>query len=111
MGALVSACAARESAFAVGASPPASILARALAWAPLAYLGRISYTLYLVHPMVPYAMRRLGLDTEAWPGLLAGGFVIPIAIAATSWHLIETPILALKRRFPYTRSERERSPG
>jgi peptidoglycan/LPS O-acetylase OafA/YrhL len=36
--------------------------------------------------------------------------VIPIAIAALSWHLIETPILALKRRFPYTTSTPERAP-
>ena len=110
MGALVSACAAPRSAFAEGAAAPASWLARALAWTPLAYLGRISYTLYLVHPMVPYAMRRVGFETETWPALLAGGFVIPIAIAALSWHLIETPILALKRRFPYTTSTPERAP-
>jgi peptidoglycan/LPS O-acetylase OafA/YrhL len=103
MGALVSACAAPRAAFVEGAPEPASWLARALAWAPLGYLGRISYTLYLVHPMVPYALRRLGVDTDSGLSLLAGAFVIPIAIAALSWHLVEAPILTLKRRFPYTR--------
>ena len=107
MGALVSACAAPAGSLGGGASAPATWLTRALAWAPLRYVGRVSYTLYLVHPMVPYAMRRLGVETESTLGVIAGGFVVPFVIAALSWHLLEVPILALKQRFPYARTARE----
>jgi peptidoglycan/LPS O-acetylase OafA/YrhL len=68
-------------------------LARAIGCAPLRYIGRISYGLYLFNLLV----RNLVLD--GLPGHTAlfyapVSLAITFAIAAASWHLIESPILS-----------------
>ena len=78
----------------------------------LAYLGTISYGIYLYHPIVFVAItlvgRRLGLGAPLWlDGVkIAAG----IAVAALSWECFERPVLALKDRFPY-RPASEAPPG
>jgi peptidoglycan/LPS O-acetylase OafA/YrhL len=74
-------------------------LGRLLSLAPLAYLGRISYGLYVYHSFVLAAVIR------EWGGSRVDkllGFFITIAIAAISWHLFEKPINNLKRFAPYS---------
>jgi len=57
---------------------------------PLVYLGRISYTVYLIHVALIVVMRKYtGHSSLAW--LLAFG--ITILYATVSWHFIEQPIL------------------
>ena len=71
---------------------PEGIVARLLASAPLRYLGKISYSLYLfnllirnaVHHYIPQA----SVDTNA---LLT--MVISVALAAVSWHLVEVRVI------------------
>lgn len=65
----------------------------ALAWGPLAYVGRISYGLYLWHYLFIWS----GLP---WPIVLAVSFVV----AMLSYHLLETPFLRLKDRFSVTQA-------
>ena len=85
--------------------PPGPV-GRALAWAPIAYLGRISYGVYLLHNfmplLVPWALGVVGLaypaSTLARLPLLLGSTVV---LAAASWRWLEQPINAQKRRFPY----------
>ncbi|SHJ84854.1 Peptidoglycan/LPS O-acetylase OafA/YrhL, contains acyltransferase and SGNH-hydrolase domains [Tessaracoccus bendigoensis DSM 12906] len=69
---------------------PPSALSQFLAWAPMAYLGRISYGLYLWH--WPWAM---------WMGLSHGAFKAgpavvalcgTVATAVVSYHFVEQPI-------------------
>lgn len=89
---------------------------RALGAAPLRYVGRISYGLYVQHTFV----RTLLLGLGALPGLAPlGGWLratsqhplrwLPFATATVlvtataSWHLFERPLNALKDRFPYAR--------
>lgn len=83
-----------------------SRLARALEWAPLAYLGRISYGLYLYHNLPPHRLLgwlsvklgggpEVGLWTEA-----AFSFLLALILASLSWVLIEKPLLAFKDRPP-----------
>ena len=81
----------------------ASFPCRPLAWRPIAYVGTISYGMYLVHTFTGELARRLlGRDGGGWlVGLTACG--LTLLIAAGSWHLFEQPILRLKRRFPYPR--------
>lgn len=66
---------------------------------PIAYLGRVSYGLYLYHFPIFYALGVFheGTSAERWRTLAA--IVISVAVAAASFELIERPILRLKERF------------
>lgn len=67
-------------------------LARVLAWRPLVYLGRISYSLYLWHTMaLVFGRELLGLPS-------AGGVVLAVAAATVSHYAIERPFLRRKAR-------------
>ncbi|MDR3636773.1 MAG: acyltransferase [Isosphaeraceae bacterium] len=69
----------------------------------LGYLGRVSYGLYLYHPLVFMALDR-GAAALKLPQTMALGFVklgATVLLASISWRFVERPILALKSRFPY----------
>ncbi len=71
---------------------------------PIMYLGRISYGLYVFHPLViglaRWSFAQAGRPYPDQPAIM---FVIlvcgTIAIAACSWHLYERPLNDLKRLF------------
>jgi peptidoglycan/LPS O-acetylase OafA/YrhL len=69
----------------------------------LAYLGKISYGLYLYHMIVLRIKMDLceGMSRGRvfWVEALVLG--LGFALAALSWHFVERPILALKARFDY----------
>jgi peptidoglycan/LPS O-acetylase OafA/YrhL len=76
--------------------------ARLLSWRPLAYIGSISYGIYLLHMLCKNAALKIlsGLDfsnTEllTFPATL----VLAIILATISHAFFEKPILALKGRF------------
>jgi peptidoglycan/LPS O-acetylase OafA/YrhL len=82
------------------------IVNRALSVKPVAYLGKISYGLYLFHP---YCLRWLPECFGArWtlPGGLSA-FVLTVATAILSWHVLEAPLNRLKPEYPL----RARSPS
>ena len=77
---------------------------RLLAAAPVVYLGRISYGLYLAHGFAGDLLAGVGVNSRALPEplrlvVLAG---VTVGVAALSWHLMERPINALKSRVPYS---------
>ncbi|GFO55417.1 acyltransferase [Geomonas sp. Red276] len=72
--------------------------------APVRYLGRISYGLYVIHLFTPLVTRDLLTRTgiHLSPGnTIAVNVLLTVVMAAASWHLFEAPINRLKRFFPY----------
>lgn len=79
-----------------------------LASAPLVYVGRISYGLYVLHMFVPHLVdHALG-----WEGVPRGWTqfftysAIAIVAASVSWFAFEAPINGLKRYFEYDKTAR-----
>jgi peptidoglycan/LPS O-acetylase OafA/YrhL len=80
---------------------PGSVLARFLGLAPLVWLGRISYGVYLWHwPLFTFVTAD-ATGLSRWP-LLAVRLAGTLAVAVVSYHVIEQPIRhgALGRRLP-----------
>jgi peptidoglycan/LPS O-acetylase OafA/YrhL len=82
-----------------------------LAWGPIAWLGVISYGIYLWHvalldvflvwddtPLNVFAVPEL--STGRALAMLVFALVGTIAVAAASWYFVERPILGLKQRHP-----------
>jgi peptidoglycan/LPS O-acetylase OafA/YrhL len=86
------------------ASGRSGIAGKALSWRPLAYIGQISYGVYVYHPFVPrlqtfFLAGIAGSLTTGYVGaVLATG--LALGIASLSWFVLERPINGLKRRFP-----------
>lgn len=70
----------------------ASQLRTMLGWRPLAYLGRISYGLYLWHWPVLLWLRRAKPGIGTMPTLIIG-LSTTIAVAALSYQFIERPVI------------------
>jgi peptidoglycan/LPS O-acetylase OafA/YrhL len=75
--------------------------ARALAASPLRWIGRISYGLYLYHLPIFHAfglVQHRG-DQPGEPATIAAAVAVSLAVAWTSYALVERPLLALQARF------------
>lgn len=77
--------------------------------APMTYIGRISYGIYVIHMFVPHLMMNLfpqaGFDKPGgWPHF-AIFTAVSIFLATLSWYLYEAPINRLKKYFEYDRTK------
>jgi peptidoglycan/LPS O-acetylase OafA/YrhL len=82
---------------------PRGALAGALSLKPLAWLGMISYGVYLFHyPVVTYLQYR---KVDVW-GVTLVGVPLAVGLAAGSYYLLERPCLRLKERFRRPESSR-----
>lgn len=85
------------------------IAGKALEWHPIAYLGRISYGVYLLHLFVSNAINRLVTHLGGSHGppyvipLFLSYFATTLILASLSWRFLEAPLNSLKRFFPYRR--------
>ena len=73
---------------------------------PFVYAGKISYGLYILHPLVWEGLHHLedsGALTlpQVWWLRLPLFFAAALLMAMLSWHLFEYPLNRLKRHFPY----------
>jgi peptidoglycan/LPS O-acetylase OafA/YrhL len=69
------------------------------AWRPFAYLGKISYGLYLFHNYALSIAGHFALGGSHLHAII--GLALTLAMAMTSWHVFEKPINDLKRRLEY----------
>jgi len=83
-----------------------SWLVRALEFWPLRTLGRISYSFYLYHKLLPswmvyWSLKKLGIVTEAsyWVEFFAA-FAVTLILSTVSWWAIERPLMRFKDRPP-----------
>jgi len=82
---------------------PGSGLAKALSTPALQYVGKISYSLYLVHPFVLFPLQVVGLKLVAagvdrwllWAGFIVLGLLMSLVASAISYDLIEVRLRRL----------------
>ncbi len=71
-------------------------ISRALGWAPVTWLGRISYSLYLWQQIFfPPGWEQAPQWWRHWPANL----VMAFAAAILSYHAVEKPLIAMGRRY------------
>lgn len=74
---------------------PTSTGARLLGWRPVAWVGRISYALYLWHFPVFYLLPSYQLPLRVSAPM---GLAISVSLAACSYYLVERPALRFRQR-------------
>jgi peptidoglycan/LPS O-acetylase OafA/YrhL len=72
---------------------PTGIVSRVLSWAPLRYIGRISYGMYLWHFPLDIALTGSRTGLEGTP-LFLFRTVVTIAVSTVSFYVVERPIRA-----------------
>ena len=88
-----------------------------LSFQPLRLVGKYSYALYVVHPVIAQTISRRIAERYDVP--LVFGSQIPLSVAIAllcgvvsaaaawlSWHVLERHVLKLKRFFPYGEQQR-----
>ncbi len=85
---------------------PIDRITRTLSWPPAAFVGKISYGIYLYHMICQYVVWEvLTRNIEDWNrfakfGIRLSLFVgLSIGVASISYFLIERPFLRAKQRF------------
>lgn len=80
---------------------PGHALTRILEWRPLAYMGIVSYGIYLLHtPALDVGRRLLSRLAVTQPEILfCCGLALSVLFASVSFRYFEAPLLSLKERF------------
>jgi peptidoglycan/LPS O-acetylase OafA/YrhL len=74
---------------------PDLLLGRLLNWRPLAFLGTLSYSLYLLHHIVIYVFQTHLPGRALLSSSLA--FVVSLLLAVVIWRTIERPLGSLRK--------------
>ena len=94
-------------ALALFALPHARILPAVTEIAPIRYVARVSFGIYIWHFLILELIRQFFAPTYGWAGIsdtnywlvLVGiSFVLALIAGSLSWHLIESPVLEWAKR-------------
>ena len=92
----------------LGARGVSGFVGKLLTLKPFLYIGKISYGIYILHFFIPYYTFKIFHDSGFlfWNEIgvipyLALNIILLISLCSISWYLIETPLINLKRFFPY----------
>jgi peptidoglycan/LPS O-acetylase OafA/YrhL len=90
---------------------PAGKIVRLLSFAPVVFLGELSFGIYMWHMSVIAALRHLRLLPHNYTAalLLIGG--LTIGVAAVTYLLVERPALSLKRLWAASGRQAQAEPG
>jgi peptidoglycan/LPS O-acetylase OafA/YrhL len=77
---------------------------------PLRYLGKISYGVYMLHPLALYSVIELSKKHlihfhKDDPRYFLDATAMSILLAAISWHFFEGPLIRIKNQISYGRSK------
>jgi peptidoglycan/LPS O-acetylase OafA/YrhL len=75
-----------------------SVLARALSSRPCRYLGDISYSTYLSHPLAPRILLHAGIPLSSSPAYVVGLFILIYAMSSVLYAVVEVPAKRWLRR-------------
>ncbi|MBJ7289148.1 acyltransferase [Williamsia sp.] len=79
-----------------------SVPAEILDWRPFAFLGRISFSVYLWHFPLLLALGKWGLMAgDTWPGLVRNLVllsIVTVAVSAVTYRFVERPAISFARK-------------
>ena len=75
-----------------------SLISRCFEFAPLVWIGKISYGLYLWHFPILEASKKLFEGRMSYFLYTLTGMVVSLLVATASYYLLERPLLGLRRR-------------
>jgi peptidoglycan/LPS O-acetylase OafA/YrhL len=84
---------------------------------PMRYVGRRSYAIYVLHPLLYLIVLRRGFDGQYFARLFGSQLLgvawfavlmtsLAVGVATLSWYAYEEPFLRLKAWFPMDRADR-----
>jgi peptidoglycan/LPS O-acetylase OafA/YrhL len=71
---------------------------RILHWSPISFLGRVSYSMYLLHYTVIFALMHLLFGLLPFPMIIGICIVVVIAVSAVFYAAVEKPSMDWGRR-------------
>ena len=77
-------------------NPVRGVLGTVLTMAPVRYVGKISYGLYLIHPFVFRGIGRFTFRSSLEE--IVAALTLSLALSALSWHFVEHRFIRLKGR-------------
>ena len=86
---------------------PGSVAGRFLAWAPMVWIGRLSYSLYLWNDLLFKVAPKIGPGSVGAFGKALVALVLTFGAATASYYLVEQPFIRLKKRIDQSLANRQ----
>ena len=78
---------------------------------PIRFMGKVSYSLYLIHPVILISMVHIFYEVLSVPLILLISFLLTLILSWLSYEFIEKPSIEIGRYFTSFRKEKRKSKG